>query len=53
MDFLYRSIHMEQKKWETSTQMTIEEDMNVPDAKGDCLAILLKDAALIVDETRV
>lgn len=53
MDFLYRSIHMEQKKWETSTQMTIEEDMNVPDAKGDCLAILLKDAALHVDETRV
>ena len=53
MDFLYRSIHMEQKKWEASTQMTIEEDMNVPDAKGDCLEILLKDAALIVDETRV
>lgn len=53
MDFLYRSIHMEQKKWETSTQMTIEEDMIVPDAKGDCLAVLLKDATLIVDETRV
>lgn len=53
MDFLYRNIHMEQKKWETATQMTIEEDMNVPDAKGDCLAILLKNAALHVDETRV
>lgn len=53
MDFLYRSVHMEQKKWETSTQMTIEEDMNVPDAKGDCLAILLKNAGLLVEETRV
>lgn len=53
MDFLYRNIHMEQKKWETATQMTIEEDMNVPDVKGDCLSILLKDAALHVDETRV
>ena len=53
MDFLYRNIHMEQKKWETATQMTIEEDMNVPDAKGDCLAILLKNATLHVDETRV
>ncbi len=53
MDFLYRNIHMEQKKWETATQMTIEEDINVPDAKGDCLTILLKEAALHVDETRV
>lgn len=53
MDFLYRNIHMEQKKWEASTQMTIEEDVNVPDAKGDCMAILLKDAAVHVDETRV
>lgn len=52
MDFLYRNIHMEQKKWETSAQMTIEEDVNVPDAKGDCLSILLKDAVLHVDETR-
>ena len=52
MDFLYRNIHMEQKKWETSAQMTIEEDVNVPDAKGDCLSILLKDTALHVDETR-
>ena len=24
MDFLYRNIHMEQKKWEAATQMTIE-----------------------------
>ena len=46
MDFLYRNIHMEQKKWETATQMTIEEDINVPDAKGDCLAILLKRKSL-------
>ena len=53
MDFLYRNIHMEQKKWETATQMTIEEDINVPDVKGDCMAILLKKAALHVDETRV
>ena len=52
MDFLYRNIHMEQKKWETAAQMTIEEDVNVPDAKGDCLSILLKDTALHVDETR-
>lgn len=52
MDFLYRNIHMEQKKWETSAQMTIEEDVNVPDAKGDCLSILLKDTAFHVDETR-
>lgn len=53
MDFLYRNIHMEQKKWDTAMQMTIEEDMNVPDAKGDCLAVLLKDASLHVEETRV
>lgn len=52
MDFLYRNIHMEQKKWSAASQMTIEEDINVPDAKGDCLSILLKDAALHIDETR-
>lgn len=52
MDFLYRNIHMEQKKWETAAQMTIEEDVNVPDAKGDCLSILLKNTTLHVDETR-
>ena len=53
MDFLYRNVHMEQKKWEAATQMTIEEDMNVPETKGDCLVILLKDMSLHVDETRV
>ena len=52
MDFLYRNVHMEQKKWEAATQMTIEEDVNVPEAKGDCLVILLKNTALHVDETR-
>ena len=52
MDFLYRNVHMEQKKWEAATQMTIEEDVNVPEAKGDCLVILLKDTVLHVDETR-
>ncbi len=52
MDFLYRNVHMEQKKWEAATQMTIEEDVNVPETKGDCLVILLKDMALHVDETR-
>ena len=53
MDFLYRNIHMEQKKWEASTQITIEEDINIPEMKGDCMAMLLKDAALSIDETRV
>lgn len=53
MDFLYRNMHMEQKKWEASTQITIEEDINVPDMKKDCNTILLKDAALVVEETRV
>ena len=53
MDFLYRNMHMEQKKWEASTQITIEEDINVPDVKNDCASILLKDATLVVDETRV
>ena len=53
MDFLYRNMHMEQKKWEASTQITIEEDINVPDMKKDCNSILLKDAALVVEETRV
>lgn len=52
MDFLYRNIHMEQKKWEAASQMTMEEDINVPDTKGDCLSVLLKNAALHVDETR-
>ncbi len=53
MDFLYRNIHMEQKKWEATTQMTIEEDVNIPELKGDCMAMLLKDAMLNIDEIRV
>ncbi len=53
MDFLYRNMHMEQKKWEATTQITIEEDINVPDMKKDCNSILLKDAVLVVEETRV
>ncbi len=53
MDFLYRNIHMEQKKWEATTQMTIEEDVNVPDVKEDCMSLLLKEAAVCIDETRV
>lgn len=53
MDFLYRNIHMEQKKWEATTQITIEEDINVPDIKRDCASILLKDGVLLVEETRV
>lgn len=42
MDFLYRNIHMEQKKWDASTQITIEEDINIPELKGDCMSMLLK-----------
>ncbi len=53
MDFLYRNIHMEQKKWEATTQMTIEEDVNVPDVKADCMSLLLKEATVCIDETRV
>ncbi len=53
MDFLYRNIHMEQKKWEVSTQITIEEDINIPELKGDCLTLLLKDSTLHIEETRV
>ncbi len=53
MDFLYRNIHMEQKKWDASTQITIEEDINIPELKGDCMSMLLKDATLSIDETRV
>lgn len=52
MDFLYRNIHMEQKKWEAATQMTIEEDINVPENKGDCVAILLKDGTISVEEMK-
>ena len=39
MDFLYRNIHMEQKKWDASTQITIEEDINIPELKGDCMSM--------------
>lgn len=53
MDFLYRNIHMEQKKWEASTQITIEEDINIPELKGDCLVMLLKDVVPVLEETRV
>lgn len=53
MDFLYRNIHMEQKKWDASTQITIEEDVNIPELKGDCLVMLLKEAVPIIEESRV
>lgn len=50
MDFLYQNMHLEQKKWMTTTQITMEEDINVPDSKPDCVSILLKNAEICVDE---
>ncbi|MCD8069419.1 MAG: DUF3794 domain-containing protein [Lachnospiraceae bacterium] len=52
MELLYRNVQSEQKKWEAATQLTIEEDVNIPEAKADCTELLLKDARLVVEEVR-
>ncbi|MCD7863290.1 MAG: DUF3794 domain-containing protein [Lachnospiraceae bacterium] len=52
MDLLYRSVQSEHKAWEAATQLTMEEDVNVPEAKADCMEILLKDARLVIEEVR-
>ncbi|MCD7750373.1 MAG: DUF3794 domain-containing protein [Lachnospiraceae bacterium] len=52
MDLLYRSVQLEHKAWEAATQLTMEEDVNVPEAKADCMDILLKDARLVIEEVR-
>ncbi|MCD8379986.1 MAG: hypothetical protein LUC95_06675, partial [Lachnospiraceae bacterium] len=52
MDLLYRSVQSEHKAWEAAIQLTMEEDVNVPEAKADCMEILLKDAYLVTEEIR-
>ncbi len=52
MDLLYRSVQSEHKAWDAFTQLTMEEDINVPEAKADCVEILLKDARLLTEEVR-
>ncbi|MCD8326488.1 MAG: DUF3794 domain-containing protein [Lachnospiraceae bacterium] len=52
MELLYRNVQFEQKKWEAALQLTIEEDVNIPEAKADCTELLLKDARLVIEEVR-
>ncbi len=52
MDLLYRSVQSEHRAWEAAIQLTMEEDVNVPEAKADCMEILLKDVRLVIEEVR-
>ncbi len=52
MELLKRNIHMDRIKLQAVTQFTLEDDVNIPEAKPDVAALNLEKGELIIDEIR-
>lgn len=52
MDLLKRNIHMDRMRCEAVTQITLEDDRNIPDSKPDVSGISLEKASVVVDEVK-
>lgn len=52
MEFMQKSIHMDQIKCSASTQVTIEDDINITDAKPDVYQLVMEQGDVDVEEVR-
>lgn len=52
MELLKKNIHMERVRSEATTQITLEEDVNIPDSKPDVNQISLQNGSVLIEEVR-
>lgn len=52
MELIQKSIHMDQIKCSASTQVTIEDDINITDAKPDVYQLVMEQGNVDIEEVR-
>lgn len=52
MDLLKKNIHMDRIRCEAVTQITLEDDRNIPDSKPDVSSINLEKAEVVIEEIK-
>lgn len=52
MDLLKKNIHMDRVRCEAVTQITLEDDRNIPDSKPDVSSINLEKAEVVIEEIK-
>lgn len=52
MDLIKKNIHMDRIRANAVTQMTLEDDVNIPDSKPDVNSLNLEKGALVIEEIR-
>ena len=52
MELLKRNIHMDRIRAEALTQITLEDDMNIPESKPDVSSLNLEKGVLVIDEIK-
>ena len=52
MDLLKKNIHMDRTRCEAVTQITLEDDRNIPDSKPDVNSINLEKAEVVLEEIK-
>lgn len=52
MELIKKSIHMDQQKCSASTQITIEDDINITDVKPDVFQLVTEQGSVDIEEVR-
>ena len=52
MELIKKNIHMDRIKCQSAAQVTLEEDINVPDNKPDVGGIILHKAVIQIEEVK-
>lgn len=52
MDLIKKNIHMDRVSAEAVTQITLEDDMNIPDSKPDVNSLNLEKGSVVIEEIR-
>lgn len=52
MDLIKKNIHMDRIRADAVTQMTLEDDMNIPDNKPDVSSLNLEKGTLVIEEIK-
>ena len=52
MELIKRNIHMDRIRAEAVSQITLEDDMNIPESKPDIEAVNMEKGAIVIEEVR-
>ena len=52
MELIKKNIHMDRVRTQAVSQITLEEDMNIPDQKPDVNSLCFDRASVMIDEVK-